>query len=102
MDFSNCIENGIVTIRCIPLFIQNIAFFLFSSVGIVAVLYALYAGWKFIISRGEPIKVAEARKTLTFALIGLTIVIMSYFIIKILALVTGAGCISLLSFDKCK
>lgn len=96
-----CFKNGIVTIGCTPYFIQNISSFLFSSVGIVAVIYIIYAGWKFIISRGNPVKVSQAKKTLTFALIGLTIVILSYFIIKTLGLITGADCISLLGFDKC-
>ena len=97
----NNVPDGIVHIKCLPCFIANISTFLFTSVAAVAVIYALFAGWKFVISRGDVQKVTEARKTLTYALLGLTVVILSYFMIETLSKISGVGCISLLGFDKC-
>lgn len=99
---SGCVSNGIVSIRCIPSFIKNIGYFIYPLAGVAAVIFTLYASWKFIISKGDPIKITEAKRTLTFAIVGMIIVVMSYFIIKIVSLVTGAECISLLGFDKCR
>ncbi|MBI4038917.1 hypothetical protein HY384_03080 [Candidatus Daviesbacteria bacterium] len=87
--FNQCYKDGIVTISCLPCFIQNISSFLFSSVAAVAVIYSLFAAWKFVISQGDAQKVAEARKTLTFALAGLAVVLLSYFAIKTLSQILG-------------
>lgn len=90
-----CVKDGIVTIRCIPdLFLGNISTFLFSSVVGVAIIYALYASWKFVISRGDIQKVAEAKKTLTYAIIGLVVVLLSYFILTTLSTVIGVKCLT--------
>lgn len=102
MTDPDCVENGIVSIRCLPTFLSNISGFLFAGVGVVAVIFLLYGGAKFVTSMGDEIKVAEAKRTLTYALAGTIIVLLSYFIIQVVAFVTGAKCITLLGFDKCR
>lgn len=99
-----CVKDGIVTISCIPeIFLGSISTFLFTSVASVAVIYALFAGWKFVISRGDVQKVTEARKTLTYALVGLTVVLLSFFLISALSEILGIGCIAFVpGIDNCK
>lgn len=93
--FNSCVNDGIVTIQCLPCFIKNISTFLFSSVAAVAIIYALFAAWKFIISRGDPVRVGEAKKSLTWALAGLVVVLLSFFMITTLSKIIGVDCISL-------
>lgn len=77
-----CYENGVATLRCIPCLMQNIVNFGLIMAGVVAAFFIVFAGWKFISSAGDPIKVASARKVLTFAGAGLAIVLLSYSILN--------------------
>ena len=58
---------------------------------------------KFITSGGDPKQAEGARKTLTFAIIGLMVVVFSFAIVNLVAKTTGVGClkISSLSLTKC-
>lgn len=91
----------IASLKCLPIAIKNLADFLFLGVGIVAVFFVTIAGFRFVTSAGDPQKVERAKKTLTYALLGLAVVILSYVILKVVTYVTGAGCISTLLVDTC-
>lgn len=92
VTLDSCFKDGIATLKCIPLIYQNIidAFIVFC--GAAAVLYLVLSGIKFITSGGDQIKVAEAKKSMTFAVVGLVIVLFSFFIIKVLTKILGADC----------
>ena len=67
----------------------NVAFVLAV---IIAVVYLIYGGIKWIMSRGEKEKVEEARSHIVAAVVGLIIVFLSFFIINIiLQIFTGNG-----------
>lgn len=51
-------------------------------IGAVAVLVIVIAGVQFIISSGEPAKVAAARNTILYAIVGLVIVIFAASIVN--------------------
>ena len=89
MDWSKCLEGDVATLRCIPIVIQNIINAALIFAGIVALILIIYSGIKFIQSKGDPQGVDAAKKTLTYAIIGLIIVFLSFFILNILAEVTG-------------
>ena len=76
-----CYENGVATLRCIPEFIGSVSSFVFLLAGVVAVGLVIISGIRFMISQGDPGKVAQARSSLTFAIIGLVIVILAYAIV---------------------
>ena len=48
-----------------------------SIIGFFAVFYIVLAGWKFVRSNGDPKGAEEARGRLTFAIVGLVIVILA-------------------------
>jgi hypothetical protein len=58
---------------------------LFVLGGIVAVLFIIVGGFQFIISRGEPDKIAGARRTILNALVGLVLTIMAVSIVRLVA-----------------
>lgn len=99
LDWNNCVNSaGIPTLKCVPVFLKQVinGFMLFA--GVVAVVFILIAGIRYISSQGDPLKVAQARRTLTYALIGLGIVIASVAFLYILSAVTGSNCLKSIGF----
>src|SRR3989344_6894071 len=74
--------NTPTSLRCIPFFVGNLADKAFIFAGICAVFFVSFGGIKLITSSGDPSKVESAKKTLTFAIIGLLIILLSFVIIK--------------------
>lgn len=101
-DGTRCIIDNIPTLQCvIPLF-QNIVFWAIALSGITAVIFIIFAGIKFITSRGDAKQVEGARKTLTFAIIGLILVLSAFLIIVLIGNITGVTCIQQFGFSTCQ
>lgn len=64
---------------------------------VVAVFLIIYSGFQYVTSSGDKEKVDAARKRLTYAIIGLVFIIMSYTIILFISQFTGVGVNQLLS-----
>lgn len=91
----------VATLNClIPLF-QNIIIAALTFVGIVALFFIIFSGLKFITSGGDPKALEGARKTFTFAIVGLLVVLFSFFIIRFIGTITGATCINSFGFTNC-
>lgn len=105
MDWNNivsgCVENGVAKLTCLPAVFKNVITAIFIFVGAVAVILVIIAGFKFIFSGGDAKQVEGARNTLTYAVIGLVIVLLSFFIINIIGALTGAECITVFGFGNC-
>lgn len=101
---ANCIDqtSGVPTLMCLPAVFQNIVTAALVFAGVVAVIIVIISGIKFITSSGDPKQVEGAKHTMTYAIIGLVIILLSFFIIKIIAALTGANCITAFGFDTCK
>ena len=71
----------------------NILIDLFTATGYISVFFIVYGGYLFILSDGDPGKMAKGKKTLIAAIVGLLICIFANIIIRtILAvLTTSAG-----------
>ncbi len=89
MTWSDCLEGDVATLRCVPLIIQNVVNAALLFAGVVALILIIYSGIKFIQSKGDPQGVDSAKKTLTYAIIGLIIILLSFGILNIIAGVTG-------------
>ncbi len=88
------IDKKVATLDCIPIVFSNVLNFIFGFSAIAALFFVLLAGFKFMTSGGDAKQVEGARKTLTYAIIGLIVVLASYAIIKLIATVTGVSCIT--------
>lgn len=97
-DWGSCVENGVATLRCIPVVFQNLVSAALIFVGATAVIFIVYAGIKFITSGGDPKQVGEARKVMTFAIIGLILVLSSFAIMYFIAYATKTNCIKNFNF----
>ena len=60
--------------------IQNV---LLPIVGIISILFIIIGGFQYIVSRGNEEQAETGKKTLTNAIIGLVITILSYYIVVI-------------------
>lgn len=58
---------------------------LLNIAGLVAVVFVIFGGFKFITSQGEPQNIANARKTILNSLIGLGIALIAAQIVKFVA-----------------
>jgi uncharacterized membrane protein len=102
VPWDNCVnEAGVATLRCIPIVFQNIvtAALLFS--GVVALIFIIISGYKFMTSGGDPKAVESARKTATYAIIGLVLILLSFAIVQFISISTGVKCINAFSFENC-
>lgn len=114
MDWESCLQEltykqvgdealktKIPTLACFGVVFERIVFFAFYFAGIITVLLVITAGVKFIISGGDAKQIDEARKTMTYAIIGLAVVLFSFAIIQLVSAVTGVDCILEFGFSNC-
>lgn len=74
----NCAAPG----RTLSSVIKDILYLISAIAGIVAVVMVLISGYKFMTAAGDAGKVASARGTLTYAIIGLIVVAFAQFIVQ--------------------
>lgn len=103
----DCVIKGadgsqVATLRCLPAVFSNLVTAALVFSGVVAVFFIIFSGIKYITSAGDPKQVEGAKQTLTFAIIGLVVVLTSFLIINFIGYVTGATCINQFGFDSCK
>jgi len=95
-------EKQIPTLNCIfPLF-NNIVTGALVFGAVIALFFLIWGGFKFLKSQGDQKQVQGARQTITYAILGLIIIFMSFFIINTIATITGAACIKNFSFTSCE
>lgn len=91
MDWGSCVENGVATLRCIPAVFSNLIRAALMFVGVVAIFFIIYSGYQLLTSGGDPKKVQGGRQTLTFAIIGLIVVLSSFLIINFIGVITNTS-----------
>ncbi|HJX45796.1 MAG TPA: hypothetical protein VJ399_01360 [Patescibacteria group bacterium] len=85
----NEVVDGVLTIQSVEYLFNNIISIALSLAGIVLFILLIMGGFKFITAGGEPAKVEGARKTLTSAIVGLIVIILSFLILRIIQTLTG-------------
>lgn len=102
VPWDNCVnEAGVATLRCVPIVFQNIVTAALMFAGVAAVFFIIISGYKFMTSGGDPKAVEGARKTATYAIIGLVLILLSFAIVQFISISTGVKCINGFSFENC-
>lgn len=102
MNWDSCLDSrGIATLQCVPIVFNNIILWALILSGVVALFFIVFAGFKYINSGGDPKQVGAAQQTLTWAIVGLILIFLSFFIINFIAELTGVECIKKIGFDNC-
>ena len=88
--WDSCLENGdVATLACIPIIIKNVVTAALVFAGIIAVALIIFAGAKYITSKGDQAKIDSAKKTITWAVVGLLIIFLSFFFVNLISTLTG-------------
>lgn len=80
---------GVATLDCITVVFQNVVMAALLFAGIVALFMIILGGIKFLTSGGDPKQVEGARNTLTWAIVGLILILLSFFILNLIGFITG-------------
>lgn len=91
----------IVTLECATVLFQNVLFWALTFAGIIALILIIVGGIKYITSGGDAKAADGAKKTITWSLIGLVVIIMSFAVLNIIANITGVNCITKFDFTSC-
>ncbi|MCL4353721.1 pilin [Patescibacteria group bacterium] len=106
MDWGNCLfdQNGanVATLNCVKAVFYNVINYAFVFAGVAALVFVILSGIKFLTSGGDPKQVEGARQTMTYAIIGLVIILLSSAILNLIAGITGVACIDKFGFNTCK
>ena len=78
---NTCLINGVPTLECLEVVVGNLLFI--SNILILLVLFVMFVigSIRWMLSLGQPDKVESAKKTFTWAVIGLLIYISAYVIL---------------------
>ena len=82
MEWTSCLEGDVATLACIPIVIKNVIQWALIFAGVVALFLIIFAGFKFVTSKGDPQEVDNAKKTLTYAIIGLLLILFSFALVN--------------------
>jgi len=95
----DCSASGAtVTIDCFKIVFWNLVSALVLFVGLIALVMFIIGGYKFMNSSGDPKKLESAKHNFTYGLLGLSIVLLAFLIVNIIATVTGVPCITSFGF----
>ncbi|OGH10765.1 MAG: hypothetical protein A3B38_03625 [Candidatus Levybacteria bacterium RIFCSPLOWO2_01_FULL_36_13] len=92
-DEWECAVEGVATLSCIPDILKVVIFWALVFAGTVALFLMIFAGIRFINSGGDPKAADTARKTFTYTILGLLVIILSFFILNLISTITNVPCI---------
>ena len=81
----------VATIKGFEWIFQNFIVSIISFAGIVLFVMLLLGGFKLMTSGGNPENAAAAQKTITYAIIGIVLIALSYLILYFIQTFTGAN-----------
>lgn len=82
--------DNIATISDLGFLFERVVGYILGFAGIVLFILLLLGGFKYITSGGDPKAVEGAKKTLTYAIGGLVVILLSFLILVIIEDLTGA------------
>jgi len=88
-----CVINGTATIQGIMCLLANVMSVTLTLLGIVGFVMFVFGSIKWMLSGGNSQELESAKKTITFAFIGLGLALCSFLIINIIARFTGVSVI---------
>lgn len=77
-----CVDSNGNEVDPVGLNLQNVINILLFIAGIIAVIYIVIGGFRYVTSNGDSGSISKAKNTIMYALIGLVIAIMAYAIVN--------------------
>lgn len=94
-------NDDVMQFDCLERIYCNVYHWAFYIAGTIVFIYLLYGGFLFLTSAGDEEKISTARKTITWAVAGVAIVVATYALLRLLQGViseTGGTKVSLFNF----
>jgi hypothetical protein len=90
-QFSQGVEviNGVATIRGFEAIFENTLRVVIGISGVVLFVMLIIGGFKYLTSGGDPKAAESARKTITYSILGLVLIALSYLILVFIETITG-------------
>ncbi len=98
---TEAVTGQVATLNCFPAIFSNVVTALLMFAGTFALFLFIMGGYKYMNTAGDPKKLEGARLTLMYGIVGLLIVLFSFFIIQLISYVTRVDCIKGFGFN-CK
>src|SRR3990172_12785550 len=76
--------------------VSKLVLYIFPFAGLIMLLYFLSGGYKYLLSRGDPKALAEAKGAITTAIIGFIIVFTAFWIVQIIGVILGLNQITVI------
>ena len=86
---SGCVVNDIATLACLEIIIKNLLNIAVRLAGIAAFVMLIVGGFQYLTAGGDSKKTQAASNTLTYAILGLVVVIGAWFILLFIEKFTG-------------
>lgn len=105
MKGNSCVKDiageKVVSLECLPVAIANVVNWLLILAVPITLFFIILAGINYTMSGGEEKKKENAKKTLTYGIFGFIVIILSFFIIRVIAYITNVDCINTFGFSAC-
>ncbi len=91
--WEQCLEPGtdVATLSCVPIVIHNVINAALVFAGLAALIIIIYSGFRYITSRGNQEQIDSAKKSMTYAIIGIVVIFLSFFIVSFISQITGVS-----------
>ena len=89
-----CQIGGVATIQGVACLIANVLSVTLSLIGLAGFIMLIIGSIRWLISGGNAQNIESARKTITFAIIGLVVALSSFMIMNLIARFTGINVIT--------
>jgi uncharacterized membrane protein YvlD (DUF360 family) len=86
-----CIVGDVATIKGIGCLLQNVLTVFLQLLGLVFFIMLIIGGFKYLTAGGDPKAVESAKGTLTAAIGGIVLAILSWFILRLIQQITGVN-----------
>lgn len=97
--WTNCVIDGVPTLKCLEIIYGNLIFLSSSFVLLVLFIMVLVGGFNYLTSLGSPEKIKKAQATLRYAIIGFILYIGAFLILTIIDTVFLGGQGTILRFE---
>ena len=89
-----CVNDGVATIQGIACLITNVFSVAITMLGLVIFVMFLVGSFYYLLSGGNAQTVEKAKKTFTFAVVGLIVALSAFIILNLIAVFTGIDLIT--------
>ncbi len=81
---SGCVVDGVPTLKCLEVLFQNLIFLAGAFAILILFVMLVIGAFKYLTSAGDQEKLGAAKKTITYAFLGLFLFMSSYLILNVI------------------